>query len=184
MKILILEGIPTSGKSVVSKLIAKKLSSQKVCVVDEIETHEPIMAQREQLHLEFFDNLLKKYTSKSVDFLIFDRLHMTQAFRAKVDVESYKSFEGKLSRYNAQVAYLQVAEGSIADRIAQSVKIEHEYLEQKGDSIHEIAQTYTEQQRYQLELVKTSILPFKTFDSTDRDFESITDQIIQWKENS
>jgi thymidylate kinase len=181
MKIIIFEGIATSGKSTVISGLAKSLSHKKVLIADETDTHEPIMHQVERLHIEFFKNLVDKLAAQNMEFLLIDRLYLTQAFRAKTDLNSYKDIEDLLLQYKPLTIYLQVNESAIAGRIAKA--IEHreskweEYVKTKGKSIAEIADYYIVQQQNQLRLLKQSKIPYKIFNTTNHDYQNIITEI-------
>ena len=87
MKILIFEGIATSGKSTIIHGLRDALSpALHVAIAGESATHVPIMEQRVGLHTAFFRRLILSLAKTTPDVLLFDRLYLTQAFRAKVDL--------------------------------------------------------------------------------------------------
>ena len=185
MKILIVEGIATSGKSSLIEKISHLLGKDKVKVFGEPKTHVPIMDKTDDLHIEFFKSLLNDAAKTNAELTIFDRFHLTQAFRAKANIDKYNEIEDLLSEHNTLVAYLQVDENAIADRV--KLAIEHreeswgEYVKTKGKSFEEIAQYYSDQQRSQVQLLKQSRLENRTFNTTNHNYQTIADQIInEW----
>src|SRR4051812_16591661 len=100
MKTLIFEGIATSGKSTIIDSLIKSLKDEmSIELATEEQTHEPIMGQRGELHAPFFEELINKLASKHSDLLIFDRLYITQTYRAKSDLTQYSSIEESLLPY-------------------------------------------------------------------------------------
>lgn len=184
MKTLIFEGVATSGKSTVISYLVKSLKDEMtIKLATEEETHEPIMAQRSDLNTLFFEDLINKLTLKHPDLLIFDRLYITQAYRAKSGLNEYSSIEDALMPYSPHTVVLKVDETTIADRIkAASGHREQkwlEYLRTKGNTFEEIAQDYIGQQRGLLKLVKQSKLPYTVFDTTSHNYGTITEEIIK-----
>ncbi len=187
MKILIIEGIATSGKSSLIENISKLLGNTKLVVFSETDTHVPIMDNPRDLHVEFFKSLLTDAVKTNAEHVVFDRLHYTQAFRANANISKYVEFEDLLVAHDTLVSYLYVDEAFIANRI--KLAAEHrdkdwgEYIKTKGESFDEIARYYIDQQRNQLELLNGSKLNSKIFNTTQRDYNSIATDIIQgWYE--
>jgi thymidylate kinase len=178
VKTLIFEGIATSGKSSVISELQKALTGQKVLVAGETKTHEPIMEQRAEKHIEFFTSLINHLTAKKPDLLIFDRLYLTQAFRAKSRVENYDEIEELLSRYTPLTIFLKVNESAIHNRISKATKHRgSDYFKFRGTS-EERALYYIEQQRNLLMLLKHSTIPYKIFDTTNHAYQKIAEEII------
>jgi thymidylate kinase len=194
MKILIIEGIPTSGKSSLIKNISELLGENRVKVYGEPETHIPIMDKPEELHIEFFESLLQDAARSDADLVIFDRFYFTQAIRAKVGINAYSEIEDLLARQKTLVVYLQVDESAIADRVRLAAehrdkeRIEDfewgEYFQTKGETSDEIAKHYAMQQRDKKELLNQSKLKSRIFDTTHHEYQAIADQIInEWYTN-
>jgi thymidylate kinase len=139
------------------------------------------MEVRNELHLEFFKDLIQRLVSGMPDTIILDRLYMTQAFRAKSDLGPYKELEEFLGMLGAITIFLKVDEGSIAERIRKAT--EHrdpewsEYVKTHGQE-EQIASYYLEQQRGQLKLLEQSKLPYKILDTTNHDYEAVTREIL------
>lgn len=180
MNILIFEGIATSGKSTVINGLRDAVDGV-VRVAGEPETHIPIMYQTSQLHVDFFVDLIHRLTKEQPDLLIFDRLYLTQAFRAHAVLSKYARVEELLKQYATRTIFLKVRDEAIAERVAKAA--EHrdaswkEYIQSKGGSPREIAQYYITQQRSQLKLLETSILPYSVFDTTGHSYQKIIHEV-------
>lgn len=191
MNILIVEGIPTSGKSSLIENISKLLNENQVKVFGESKTHIPIMDKPNELHIEFFMALLQDAAKSSANFVIFDRFHFTQASRAKASTGKYLEIEDLLTKQRTLVAYLRVDESAIADRIRFAAehrdkeRIEYfqwgEYFQTKGRTFNEIAKHYAAQQRSNIELLNQSTLKSRIFNTTNHDYQAVANQIInEW----
>jgi thymidylate kinase len=184
MRIIIFEGIATSGKSTITGRLVKSLEDKMAIeLATEEQTHEPIMAKRSELHIVFFEDLISRLILKHPDLLIFDRLYITQAYRAKCSLAEYSRIENTLLPYSPSTIILKVDEAAIADRIKTAS--EHrgqewqEYWKTKDNSFEEIAKGYIKQQRGLLELVKQSKLPHTVFDTTNHNYGDITKDILK-----
>ena len=183
MKLLILEGIATSGKSSVIDAMKTRLVNHNVRVVAESETHEPIMKMTHELHVSFFEELIKKSIAEEPELIIFDRLYLTQAFRAGVSLTEYSDLESMLAKLNTLTIFLKVEVHAIAERVITAA--EHrdpswgEYIKTKGATNIEIADYYISQQRNQLKRLESSRLPYAVFDTTNHNYVEIADQIVR-----
>ncbi|MCA9333952.1 hypothetical protein KC963_02800 [Candidatus Saccharibacteria bacterium] len=181
MKVLIFEGIATSGKSTVTSGLQKALADLKVVLTEESETHIPIMNEKSDKHIDFFKNLIDRTSSVNPDVLIFDRLYLTQAFRANSTIDDYSEIEEILNNLSAITIFLKVNEDAIEDRIQKTS--EHrgaEYFKSRGETSKEISQYYIDQQRSQIELLQHSKLPHKIFDTTTHNYEKIVQELITY----
>lgn len=183
MKILIIEGIATSGKSSLVENLSELLSDRKLAVFGELNTHIPIMNKPDELHIQFFKSLLADAVKTNADLVIFDRFHYTQAFRAKADINQYSEVEDLLRQQETLVAYLQVDEETIASRVKAATGHREEewgeYIKTKGQSLDEIAEYYINQQRSQLMLLNESKLASKVFNTTYHNYKTVATDIIQ-----
>jgi thymidylate kinase len=184
MKTLIFEGIATSGKSTITSQLVDALQDDiRIELATEEQTHEPIMAQRSELNTQFFEKLINDLALKNPDLLIFDRLYITQAYRANSGLAACSAIEDLLLTYSPHTIIFKVSEEAIAQRIKTASEHREkewlEYLKTKGNNFEEIAQDYIEQQRGLLSLVKQSKLPYTIFDTTDHDYKTITENILQ-----
>lgn len=181
MTVIIFEGIATSGKSTLIKILQENtLVGRKVTVFTEEQTHEPIMKDISDTNVPFFKSLLTKVDEDS-DVVIFDRLYLTQAFRAKIDLATYADIEQSLSRYSAVTIFLKVDESAIAERVMKAAEHRQtswgDYIRTKGRTVEEIAEYYIGQQRSQLQLLEQSRLPHHTLDTTNHEYDKLAEEI-------
>lgn len=183
MNILILEGIATSGKSTITRTITSRLSDSSSRVVSEEETHIPIMKQTNDLHVAFFKNLISQIITEEPNLAIFDRLYLTQAFRAGASLKDYSDVESLLSTHNVLTAFLMVDEQAIAERVVKATKHRDpswgEYIKTKGATDSEIAGYYASQQQNQLKLLSASTLPYMVCDTTGHNYAEVAQQILK-----
>lgn len=179
MKVLIFEGIATSGKSTIISGLQKALPDLKVVIAGESETHIPIIKETSDKHIGFFKELINRLASEKPDNVIFDRLYLTQAFRAKCNISDYSEIEELLTKYSPLTIFLKVDEDAVEDRISKAS--EHrgsEYFRSRGETSGEKAQYYIDQQKYQLELLEHSTLPYEIINTTDHNYEKVVRQVL------
>ena len=158
------------------------LNDQKVLVLGEADTHIPIMQKTDELHIEFFRSLVNNAVQSDTDIVIFDRLHYTQAYRAKASASEYSEIDNLLVRHDNLVAYLQVDESAIAERVRLAAehrdKTWGDYVQTKGKTFDEIAEYYIAQQRSQLKQISQTKLVTQVFNTTQHNYQDIAVQII------
>ncbi len=183
MKMLIFEGVATSGKSAMIDRLVSALPQLKIKIIDETKTHMPINTKTDDPQIEFFKDLIATSIKDRADILIFDRLYLTQAFRTKAVLSDYAEIEAMLLPYSPVTIFLKVDEDTIANRVTKA--IEHrdpawgDYVNKKGKTMDEIAAYYIEQQHNLRELLKQSKIPYKIFDTTKHDYPAIVEEIEQ-----
>jgi thymidylate kinase len=181
MKILIFEGIATSGKSTVIRSLEKRLRAENLFVLSEDETHLPIREKRENLHLDFFMRLVARLTEAQPAVALVDRFYLTQAVRARSPLTAYATVEDMLQKHDVQTVLLTVAEDKIAERLRNAS--EHrdtewlDYLKSKGEDFETISQDYIAQQRKLIELTHDSSLPCQFYETSASDYGQIVDQL-------
>jgi thymidylate kinase len=185
MRVIIFEGIATSGKStVIKKLVESFNDSLNVLIKDEADTHIPIMHKQKWLNLQFFKNLVGDCIKKQVDIVIFDRLYLTQAYRSNNGLDSYREIEDSLMPYMPLTVLLKVDESSIAERVAKAV--EHrspdwgEYVRTKGKNTDEVANYYIAQQRGLIKLLEQSKLSYKILETTSHNYDEVVEYLKRW----
>ncbi len=182
MMILIFEGIATSGKSTVINSLQKALPrTLNTRVFTEQFTHIPIIKRTDELCKDFFTKLINEAFAGDYDIVLFDRLYLTQAFRARCSLDKYLDLEMILFTTHTTTIFLKVDEAEISNQISHA--IEHrdpdwgEYVGTKGKTTQEQADYYIKQQRNQLELLSQSQLPYQIYDTTNRDYKSIVEDL-------
>lgn len=182
MKIIILEGIATSGKSSLAKELIRALPDLKAKVLTEDKTHEPILDQTTKTHASFFKKLIEDAVVEKQDLIVFERLYLSQAFRSKADLSMYSELEAMLVPYSPVTIFLKVDEDLIAERIKEAVKHRDpkwgEYVSKKGKNINEIADTYVQQQRHQLKLLEQSNIPYRVVNISKGNWQEIAQTIL------
>lgn len=181
MQVIIIEGIATSGKSTLIKLLqGSNFKGRKVIVFPEEQTHEPIMKDTSNLNLQFFKSLISKI-DKNSEIIIFERFYLTQAFRANVEMSAYAEIEQTLLSYTPMTIFLKVDDHAIAERVSRAAEHRRDswgdHIKTKGKTPEEIAAYYIDQQQNLLKLLEQSKLPHHIFNTTNHEYENIAAEI-------
>jgi ADP-ribose pyrophosphatase YjhB (NUDIX family) len=188
MQILLVEGIPTSGKTTISQKIAKLLENHKIQIIDENITWMPLIDNtKPQIALDFLQTKIAEFENLDTDFLIIDRLHLTHIFKTKPDLEFFVSIENWLVERVAKLVLLNIREDQISKRIEQSFGHRdtswQEYVSKKGTA-GEITTYYQNQQEILLQTANVSKLNHFKIDRTNSDFDRIATEIVNfWAPN-
>ena len=183
MKIIILEGIATSGKTSVKKELAEAFIEKgiKFSIIGEEETLMPILNNTDkQTSIDFLKQVIGKALLEEKDFIIFDRLYFAHIFKTKSSVNDFSEIENMLKNLSFLV-FLKIDESKIPERIEYARKHRekrwNEYVSKKGTD-EEIYRYYINQQKRLLDLLKETSLKHKVYETTDMDFESIAKDIL------
>jgi thymidylate kinase len=184
MKIVILEGIATSGKTSVIEEISKVLKKRKAVflVISETETLLPLLDNTDKCKsIDFLKNIVKDSIGGKNDIIIFDRLFFTHIFRTNSTVKDFSEIE-KLIEENATLVLLKIDETKIPERIKYARKHRDEgwnkHIGKKG-SEEETNNYYIAQQRLLLRLIENSSLDRKIYDTSNLDFSRIANDIVE-----
>ncbi|KKP68813.1 MAG: hypothetical protein UR66_C0003G0078 [Candidatus Moranbacteria bacterium GW2011_GWE1_35_17] len=187
MKIIILEGIATSGKTSVKNKLIENLNKKGLSfsIIEEDETLLPILDNKDkQISVDLLREIIIKKLKEEKDFIIFDRLFFTHIFRTNSSIKDFEEIENLLKN-NSLLIFLKIDELKIPERINTARnhrdKEWNDYVDKKGTN-KEIYQYYIKQQRLLLNLLDETSLKYKIFDTTQMDFENIANEILKYNE--
>lgn len=185
MKIIILEGMATSGKSTITKSLYKKLSAQgkRVRAVTEAETLMPILHDTSLgVNLRQCEDLLAKYSATDCDYLIFDRFYFTHIFRSQAEAATFNEVLAELMGQDTLAVLLTIPESQIEHRIFSSTAHRdpswEDFIMKKGETREDITEYYVEQQQLFLNLFAETKLNHIIIDSSKNNFGQIADEIL------
>jgi len=185
MKIIILEGIASSGKTAIKNYLCEYLKNKRLnfIIVEEDESLMPILDNKDpHVAINHLKEAISKYLKKNVDVIIFDRLYFTHVFRTKSELDTFSEIENLIKLHNAKIFLLKIDESQIKNRIFGAMKHRGEkwsqYVKSKGND-EEIVDYYTKQQRKLIELLEQTSLEHETLDTTGKDFESISEKVLK-----
>ncbi len=184
MKIIILEGIATSGKTSVRNELEKILRARNLeyVFVEENETLMPILHNKDiKVSIEYINTLLNKYIAFKDKVLVFDRLFLTHIWRVSSEINQFKESLEILATNNATICFLQIPEQNISERIKTAMTHRDEgwlnYVKTKGSTEEEVLSYYINQQKKLLDLLEKIPLTHKIFNTSGMDFKKIALEI-------
>lgn len=183
MKIIILEGIATSGKTSVKNKLADAFVEKGInfSIIEEDETLMPILHNSDkQVSIDLLKIVIGNALKAEKEFIIFDRLFFTHIFRTKSSIEDFREIEN-LIKDQSFLVFLKIDEAKISERVMHARqhrdKSWNEYVSKKG-SDEEIYQYYINQQRHLLDTLKHTSLKYKIYDTTDMNFKNVANEIL------
>jgi len=184
-KILILEGIATSGKTTLKEKLTHYFNSQGIntLVIGEEETLMPILENTDKkVSVKLLSEVLSKALKSESEVIIFDRLYFTHIFRTKSDIGDFASIENLLLENKTMLVLLTVEKPAVKDRIFLAMKQRGKnwtkYVGKKGTEA-EIVEYYTDQQDKLIDLTKKSKLPSIILDATTKNYNKLSSTIAQ-----
>jgi len=122
MKVIISEGIATSGKTTIKNALIKEFKDQGLSYkfIDEEEILIPIPESTDrQVAINFLLNIFERIfnSSDKNDVILFDRLYFTHVFRTNSNIDDFQEIENILSRFDTTLVILTINEEKIPDRI-------------------------------------------------------------------
>jgi len=183
-KIIILEGITTSGKTSVKNELKKIFINRKLdCVfVNEDETLLPLLNNTDpKLANNYIVDLLKKYISLNADVIIFDRLNLSHIWRTGNHIESFRESMSILLKNNSIIYFLEISNDKLEERISLAKSHRDEkwnaYVNKRGDTQDEIIKYYYNQQKELIKLLKTMPIPNVILNTNNMKFRNIAQEI-------
>ncbi len=184
MKTIILEGIATSGKSTIINKAEEIIKDTALLKV--VSEEQSLMATVDntslEVSIEYLNRLLSEVYDEEYNLVVFDRLHLTHAFRTNSGIEDYASIEEQLLKHSPEIIFLEIRDSAIKERVKRAS--EHrdpawkEYITTKGKDFDEIADYYIKQQKRQKELLKQSKISYRIFDVTEHHYAPVLEYIL------
>ena len=95
MKLIIFEGIASSGKTTLERMLVDRLPNSKI--VTEGDTLMPLIENRDPaVAIDHLRKLLVEFQKETAEYLIIDRFHLTHAFRAHTSLKEFSVIEDGL----------------------------------------------------------------------------------------
>ncbi|MBP7075287.1 MAG: hypothetical protein KBA81_07895 [Rhabdochlamydiaceae bacterium] len=178
MKLIIFEGIASSGKTTLERLLADKLPNSKI--VTEGDTLMPLIENRDQVAaIDYLRKLITVFKKETADYLIIDRFHLTHAFRSHASLKEFSSIEESLRELGETLlVLLTIDTDSIKARIEETMSYRRDQWKKGAQgTLEEKAIYYAEQQEQLKRFQQVTTLPSIIIDTTNKDWENCLLQI-------
>ena len=184
MKIIILEGTATSGKTTLANLLTAKLrrAGRKVFLVDENKTLMPVLKTPDaKTHLDHLNKIVGQFPQEDCDVIIADRFHLTSAAICDMSAAEFENIEKQLLKWDPIIVFLKVDEDELGNRIFKSMNHRgpswRAHVSSKGGE-KEIRAWYLETQEKLSAWLKKSKIKHITIDTTNPDYEKIAEKLL------
>lgn len=181
-RVIILEGIATSGKTTLQKLLENKLSADfAVKTFSEGITLMPLVENKlPGIAVSYLQKLLLKFKKSKTDFIITDRFHFTHVFRTGNKNKYFRNVEQYfLKNFNVLTVLLFVNESVIKKNIIGSLRIRKTWAKGKKGTLSEKVAYYKDQQRKFKEITKQSKLPVLKINTTQKNWDVYVCKILK-----
>lgn len=178
-RLIIFEGIATSGKTTLINLLAQQLD--KVVVISEAVTLLPLFENRStNVAINFLKTQLQEFDRCDADILIVDRFHFTHAFRTGSFLAVFHEIENELKQlFDARIIFLHIDDSVVESRVVETDNFRGDsWINKKQGSIQERTAYYVEQQQFLSRLGQESALPVLSINTSDKNWESAVTTII------
>ena len=186
MKIIIIEGIATSGKTNLLNQFKTYFKQNKLnyLIIDEYEILMPILHNKSKdTALNHLNKIIEKYNFKKYDYILLDRFHITHIFRTKSQIKDFIKIENYLTQFDTKICLLKINIDKISERITNAMKHrpkEWETFVRKIGDDKQIFNYYKTQQDTLKQLLKNSKLKNKQFNTSLMDFEKTFNNILRF----
>lgn len=177
--IFLFEGIASSGKTTLEKLLAARLKD--VEIVTEGQTLMPIIDNKDGVAARvYLEEQLKTIAESDAENVIVDRFHLTHAFRTSSSLESFSDIEMQLQRLGkVLLVFLTIDPAHIRERIEETLLLRKDGWKKGAQgSLDEKSVYYTKQQEMLRSLVSQSHLPSITIDTTEKVWNEYIEEIL------
>ncbi len=184
-KLIIFEGIASSGKTtLINKLKDKLASDFSVKVISETETLMPLIDNKSPetaitFLKECLENTLKNFQE---EVFIIDRFHLTHAFRTNTTLSDFKDIEDKLKiLYTPFLILLTIDDELIKQRITKTAELRGTtWAKGKQGTIDEKVEYYKNQQEELIHLVKESEINSLLLNTSHMNWNELTKSIYSF----
>ena len=176
-QIIIFEGVASSGKTTLEKMLLNKLPDP--ILIDETETLMPLIDNRDVTQsISYLNKILEKIETLKQENIILDRFHFTHAFRTHSTLASFQEIEQRLNKYSTLVVLLTIPEEQIPDRIRETIAQRGDHWAKgKQGTLEERVAYYQNQQIYLKNLCGQTTLPHIKIDTSDKNWERCAEEI-------
>lgn len=184
MKIIIIEGTSTAGKTTLANMVTDVLrrTGKKALLIDEDQTLMPVLrCAKAQKHVKHINKIIRSFAKTDFDFIIIDRFHLTCAAVCNMDLADFTKIEENLLENDPIIIFLKIDEDKLGNRILEAMKHRNsswtQHVASKGGE-KEIETWYLETQKKLFKRLKDSKIKCIKYNSTGSRYKEITKRII------
>jgi len=185
MKLIIIEGTSTSGKTTLANLLNEKIDvlGRNAHLVEEDKTLMPVLRSSDPfVHIDHINKIIASISKEKYDFVITDRLHLTSAAVCDMSKTDFEKIEDSLLKFDPVIIFLVIDSDRLGNRIFEAMKHRgpswNEHVTAKGTR-KDIASWYLETQEKLLSRLKSSRIKHLKYNATDSNYKKIADNILR-----
>lgn len=178
MRMIIFEGIASSGKTTLARLLKQHLVNAES--VSENDTLMTIFDNRDPyIALDHLQGVFDRDVKNKSHVVIIDRFHLTHAFRTVQKLDFFEHLEDRLAEHGAFLVLLTIRPEKIEERIIETTEIRKDgWTRRKKGTIHERVEYYIHQQEQLRNAFLASKLPKIEIDTTDKEWKKYLSEIV------
>lgn len=179
-KIILFEGIASSGKTTLEKLLANEKKNSKI--LSEGETLMPIIDNKtEDVARTHLQKQIEAITNASEEYVIVDRFHLTHAFRTQSQLATFSEIESQLQEAGSVLlVLLTINPERIRERIEETIERRKDGWKKGAQgTIDEKVAYYQKQQEILKTLLSESHLPTMVMNTTKKEWEVYVREILE-----
>ncbi len=180
--ILILEGLQSSGKTILAEKLVETLQPKyRVRIFDEDETLTPIRNEtRPEMWLRHYLQIVETIENSNEEIFILDRFHLTKWDLAIPYL--YEPLEAGLAKHSSSLFLLTIPCNKIERRMrdTQAYRGPAWKLNSDGKSFTEEAERSCATQEILREYLQHSILPSREIGTDDKDWVGYVDEMLSF----
>ncbi len=178
--ILLFEGIASSGKTTLEKLLIEELKS--ATIISEGKTLMPLIDNVDKnTAIQHLHTILEESNNIPEQTLILDRFHLTHCYRTKSKLESFYEIENQLlDSSKILLILLTIDESMIEKRIRETMSYRKNDWQKGAKNIINFQEKiiyYNNQQEQLIRLFTESKLPKLKINTSQKDWNSYTELI-------
>ncbi len=185
MKLLLFEGVATTGKSTIEAEVLRlcETKNRPAILYHEDQTLIPLLGDKSvQASLELQNTVLGQIEQEKHDVVLVDRFLLSHLERTNGDLNDFAVVRDKLVDLEARIIFLQIDDQAfrprLKDALARRAQKFSDHVMAKGGA-DVMLNKYVEQQQTMLKLLPTLGLSTCVFDTTNLNFIEIAEQITE-----
>lgn len=182
-KIIILEGIATTGKTTIINNLRQALSDDQISFILEDETLMPLIDNKSEVvaknHLE---NLINNIYNSNKNMFVFERFIFTHIFRTSQNYADFKKIEKRLVKEFETHLFLLVIKNNLVEEniVNTSILRGTNWSKGKKGTLSERLEYYRQQQDFLIGLSENSMIENTIIDTGEKDWATYYQIILKY----
>lgn len=185
MRLILLEGMSTSGKTTVLRKLSELLEKRKIKhkAFDELQTmsRDIFSHVNSRKSIDEMKTFLQKECLPKDGLVICDRFHLSHMSITDGSISEFDEIEADLKKYDPVLIFLEISSDAIRDRLIKAKnhrgKQWEDELIKRGQTEDEAIKWFMGTQNNLLKLYNQSNLPKEIFNTTNHNYDAVANEI-------